>query len=150
MLKKSAFGCACAAAILSVIPATAAPLGNGVRLPAITQPLLGIANNGGLVLPVLGADLPLLSTSLASPLLAGPLGSSPSLPNQLLVPGLAVASPVIFAALPGLDGAAGQGLAPVLNVASPIVDDAVSSLVSGVREVNGPGPGAPPGSAAGR
>lgn len=150
MLRKIAFGCACAAAMFSVTPAVAAPLGNGVRLPAITQPLLGVVNQGGLVLPVLGTELPILSTSLLSPLLTGPLGSSPSLPNRLLTPVFRVASPIVFTALPGLDRAYGRALAPVLNIATPLVDNVVDNVASGVGRLNGPGPGAPPGSAAGR
>lgn len=127
-----------------------APLGNGLRLPATSQPLLGVVNGGGLVLPVLGTGLPLLSTSLLSPVLAGPLGSSPSLPNRLLTPVFAVASPVVFQALPGLDGAYGQALAPVLTPATPVVNNAVGTFTGTITAVNGPGPGAPPGSAAGR
>lgn len=150
MLKKLALGCACMTAMLSSASVMAAPLGNGLRLPAITQPLLGVTNNGGLVLPVLGTELPLLSTSLLSPLLAGPLGSSPSLPNQLLTPVFRVVSPVVFTALPGLDRAYGQALAPVLDIATPVVDNAVGTVTSTITAVNGPGPGAPPGSGGGR
>lgn len=150
MLKKLALGCVCATAMLSSVSVMAAPLGNGLRLPATTQPLLGVVNGGGLVLPVLGTELPLLSTSLLAPLLAGPLGSSPSLPNQVLTPGFAAASPVLFQALPGLDGAYGQALAPVLTPATPVLDNALGTLTGTVTTVNGPGPGAPPGSAAGR
>lgn len=150
MLKKLALGCVCVTAMLSSASVTAAPLGNGLRLPATTQPLLGVVNGGGLVLPVLGTELPLLSTSLLAPLLAGPLGSSPSLPNRLLTPVFAVVSPVVFQALPGLDGVYRQALGPVLNVAAPVVDNALGTLTGIVTTVNGPGPGAPPGSAAGR
>lgn len=140
---------ACVVALLTTVPVSA-QVGNGVRLPATVQPLLGVTNNGGLVLPLADISLPLASTSLVSPLLAGPLGSSPSLPNQLLSPVLAVGSPVVFTALPGLDAASGSVLAPVMGPANPLVGSALNTAIVAVQDVNGPGPGAPAGSSAQR
>ncbi|MGQ0701308.1 MAG: hypothetical protein ACT4PZ_24065 [Panacagrimonas sp.] len=132
----------------TAVPVSAAPAGNGVRFPALTQPLLGAVNAGGLVVPVAGLELPLVSTSLLQPLLAGPLGSSPSLPNALLQPGLALAAPLLFGVgLPALDGLSAPVLRPVAALVDPVLTDQVLATGIGlVQAVNGPGPGAPPGS----
>jgi len=134
----------------TAVPVSAAPIGNGIRLPALTQPLLGVINGGGLVVPVVGLELPLLSTSLLQPLLAGPLGSSPSLPNALLQPGLALgAGPLFGVGLPALRALSGPVLQPVATLADPVLGQVLSTGFGVVGAVNGPGPGAPSGSGAG-
>ena len=147
-MKMTAFLAGAAWLLVSAVgPVTAAPFGNGVRLPALTQPLLGAATAGGLVVPIVGLELPLLSTSLLQPLLAGPLGSNPSLPNAALDPVFGLVSPLLFGVvLPALEGLSGPVLQPVAALADPVLTDLVlANAIGALQAVYGPGPGAPPG-----
>lgn len=147
-MEKTAFLAGAAWLLVSAAgPVSAAPAGDGVRFPALTQPLLGAVNAGGLVVPLVGLELPLVSTRLLQPLMAGALGSKPSLPNALLEPGLALGSPLLFGVgLPALEGLSGPVLQPVAALADPVLTDQVLAIsIGAVQAVNGPGPGAPPG-----
>lgn len=131
---------------LGAAAVSAAPLGDGVRLPALTQPLLGAANGGGLVVPIAGLPLPLVSTHLLQPVLAGPLGSNPSLPNAVLQPGLAlVAGPLFGTGLPALEGLSAPVERALVTTAGPSLTQGLGTGIGLVQAVNGPGPGAPPG-----
>lgn len=100
------------------------------------------------MVPIVGLELPLLSTSLLQPLLAGPLGSKPSLPNAALESGFGLVSPLLFGVgLPALEGLSGPVLQPVAAQADPVLTDQVLATgIGAVQAVNGSGPGAPPGS----